>query len=100
MEIYIAVGAVALIVGLLLGTVIGSMHRKRVAEKEIGSAEEQAARIVEEAIKTAESKKKESVLEGKRGSSEDPHGCRERTQGAPQGSLPTGAPHSAKRRIA
>ena len=65
MEIYIAVGAVALIVGLLLGTVIGSMHRKRVAEKEIGSAEEQAARIVEEAIKTAESKKKESVLEAK-----------------------------------
>ena len=65
MEIYIAVGAVALIVGLLLGTVIGSMHRKRVAEKEIGSAEEQAARIVEEATKTAESKKKESVLEAK-----------------------------------
>ena len=65
MGIYIAVGAVALIVGLLLGTVIGSMHRKRVAEKEIGSAEEQAARIVEEAIKTAESKKKESVLEAK-----------------------------------
>ena len=65
MEIYIAVGAVALIVGLLLGTVIGSMHRKRVAEKEIGGAEEQAARIVEEAIKTAESKKKESVLEAK-----------------------------------
>ena len=65
MEIYIAVGAVALIVGLLLGAVIGSMHRKRVAEKEIGSAEEQAARIVEEAIKTAESKKKESVLEAK-----------------------------------
>ena len=65
MGIYIAVGAVALIVGLLLGAVIGSMHRRRVAEKEIGSAEEQAARIVEEALKTAESKKKESVLEAK-----------------------------------
>ena len=65
MGIYIAVGAVALIVGLLLGTVIGSMHRRRVAEKEIGSAEEQAAKIVEEALKTAESKKKESVLEAK-----------------------------------
>ena len=41
MGIYIAVGAVALIVGLLLGAAIGIAYRRNVAEKEIGSAEEQ-----------------------------------------------------------
>ena len=65
MGIYIAVGAVCLVVGLLLGAVIGMVYRRRVAEKEIGSAEEQAAKIVEDAIKAAESKKKESLLEAK-----------------------------------
>jgi len=63
--IYIAVGAVALVVGLLLGAVIGNLYRRRVAEKEIGSAEVQAAKIVEDAIKAAESKKKEALLEAK-----------------------------------
>ena len=57
--IYIAVGAVTLIVGLLLGSAIGMAYRRKVAEKQIGSAEEQAAKIVEDAIKAAESKKKE-----------------------------------------
>ena len=65
MGIYIAVGAVCLVVGLLLGAVIGMVYRRRVAEKEIGSAEEQAAKIVEDAIKAAESKKKEALLEAK-----------------------------------
>ena len=65
MGIYITVGAVCLIVGLLLGSVIGMVYRRRVAEKEIGSAEEQAAKIVEDAIKAAESKKKEALLEAK-----------------------------------
>ena len=78
MEIYIAVGAVALIVGLLLGTVIGSMHRRRVAEKEIGSAEEQAAKIVEEALKDRREQEERIRARSERGSSEDPHGCRER----------------------
>ena len=57
MGIYITVGAIALVVGLLLGALIGAAYRKKVAEKEIGSAEEQAAKIVEDAIKTAESKR-------------------------------------------
>ncbi len=65
MGLYIAVGAIALVVGLLLGAVIGMVYRRRVAEKEIGSAEEQAAKIVEDAIKAAESKKKEALLEAK-----------------------------------
>lgn len=43
----------------------GVSHRKKIAEAEIGSAEQEAKRIVDEAVKTAEAKKKEFVLEGK-----------------------------------
>ena len=43
----------------------GVNHRKREAEATIGSAEQEAKRIVSDAIKTAEAKKKEVVLEGK-----------------------------------
>ena len=57
--------AVALIVGLVAGAVAGSLYRKKVAEAEIGSAEQEAKRIVADAMKTAEAKKKEAVLEGK-----------------------------------
>ena len=43
----------------------GVEHRKKIAEAEIGSAEIEARRIVDEAVKEAEAKKKEIVLEGK-----------------------------------
>ena len=43
----------------------GVEHRKKIAEAEIGSAETEARRIVDEAVKEAEAKKKEIVLEGK-----------------------------------
>ena len=45
--------------------VFGVYYRKSKAEAAIGSAEQEAKRIVGEAIKTAEAKKKEIVLEGK-----------------------------------
>lgn len=44
---------------------VGVNHRKKIAETEIGSAEAEAKRIVSDAIKTAEAKKKETLLEGK-----------------------------------
>ena len=44
---------------------IGVGYRKKIAEKEIHSAEEEAKRIVNEAIKAAESKKREMTLEAK-----------------------------------
>ena len=47
------------------GFVIGGLHRKKVAEAEIGSANEEALRIVNQAVQTAESKKKEAILEAK-----------------------------------
>ena len=56
--------AAALVAGAL-GVFIGITIRKNTAEKEIGGAEEEARRIVSDAIKNAEAKKKELVLEGK-----------------------------------
>ncbi len=44
---------------------IGVNYRKRIAEAEIGGAEEEAKRIVSDAAKAAESKKKEALLEAK-----------------------------------
>jgi ribonucrease Y len=57
--IAIIVGVVCLVVGLA----VGFQMRKKAAEKEIGSAEEEATRIVNVAIKEAETKKREMVLE-------------------------------------
>lgn len=58
-------GAVCLVVGIAIAFPLGVQYRKRVAEAEIGSAEEEAKRLVSDAIKTAESKKKEALLEAK-----------------------------------
>lgn len=65
MPIVILLIAVALVAGAVVGILLGIRIRKNTAEKEIGSAEDEAKRIVEDAIKTSEAKKKEIVLEGK-----------------------------------
>ncbi len=57
----IAVAAIAAVVAFIMG----SNHRKKIAEAEIGSAEAEAQRIVNAAYKDAEAKKKESILEAK-----------------------------------
>ena len=44
---------------------IGILYRKKVAEREIKSAEEEATRIINDAIKSGESKKREMLLEAK-----------------------------------
>lgn len=44
---------------------LGMMYRKRVGEREIGSAEEEATRLINEAIRSGESRKKEMLLEAK-----------------------------------
>lgn len=61
----IIVAIVAAVVGILVGCLLGFTYRKSIAEKEIGGAEEEAKRIINESIKTAESKKREAVLEAK-----------------------------------
>ena len=58
-------GVVALVIGLLIAFPLGVQYRKRVAEAELGSAEEEAKRLLSDAIKTAESKKKEALVEAK-----------------------------------
>ena len=57
----IAAFAVAAVVFFLLGI----RYRKSVAEKEISSAEDEATRIINEAIKSSENKKREALLEAK-----------------------------------
>ena len=52
-------------VGLLIGAFVGIAYRKRVAEREIGSAEAEATRIINDAIRGGENKKKEMLLEAK-----------------------------------
>ena len=44
---------------------LGIVYRKKVSEKEISSAEEEARRIINEAIKSSESKKREALVEAK-----------------------------------
>ena len=53
------------IAAVIAGFVLGILYRKKVAEREITSAEEEAKRIINESIKSAESKKKEALLEAK-----------------------------------
>ena len=60
----IAAVAAAVIFGVL-GFVLGQAHRKKTAEALIGSANDEAARIVNNAVNEAETKKKEAILEAK-----------------------------------
>ena len=45
---------------------LGFLYRKKIAEREIQSAEEEAKRIINESIKTAESKKREALVEAQK----------------------------------
>ncbi|MDA8441950.1 MAG: ribonuclease Y [Peptococcaceae bacterium] len=53
------------LVGLAIGVTVGYIVRKGTSEKTIGSAEEEAKRIVDSAQKDAESKKREAVVAAK-----------------------------------
>ena len=56
---------VVAVVGLAAGFRMGIVYRKKVAEREIGSAEMEATRLINEAIRGGENKKKEMLLEAK-----------------------------------
>ena len=64
LKIIIAVVASAILFGIV-GFLLGGLHRKRVAEAEIGSATQEATRIVNNALAEAETKKKEAIIEAK-----------------------------------
>lgn len=61
----ILIPTITAVVGIIFGAVIGFLYRKTVAEKEIGSAEQEATRIINDAIKSGETKKREAILEAK-----------------------------------
>ena len=56
---------VGIVVAAIVFFFVGVMYRKKVAEKQIGSAEEEAKRIINEAIRGGENKKREMLLEAK-----------------------------------
>ncbi len=56
--------AILVIVAIIM-FILGITYRKKVSEREISSAEEEAKRIINESIKSAESKKREALLEAK-----------------------------------
>jgi ribonuclease Y len=62
---YALTAAITAVVVALIMFPLGIQYRKRVSEKEISSAEEEAKRIINESIKSAESKKREALVEAK-----------------------------------
>ena len=63
MPVFLAI--ILIVVFAAIGVFGGYTYRKKVAEHEISSAEEEATRIINESIKTAESKKREALVEAK-----------------------------------
>ncbi len=62
--------AIALIIGVavlvgVIAFIAGGAYRKKVAEAAIGSANKEAARIINQAMTSAEQKKREAILEAK-----------------------------------
>ena len=55
--IYAILGALSIVLAIV-GFALGSAYRRKSAEAAIGSAEDEARRILNDAIKTAETKKK------------------------------------------
>lgn len=63
--IFIVIFVILLIVCSAAAFFFGVAYRKRVAEAEIGTAEDEAKKIVSEAVKSTDNKKKEILLEAK-----------------------------------
>ena len=65
MTIQLWLAIILVVVFCVIGFVSGMTYRKKVAEREISSAEDEAKRIINDAIKSAESKKREALVEAK-----------------------------------
>lgn len=55
----------AFLLGAVIAFFLGVQYRKKSAESALGSAEEEAKAIISDAIKSAETKKKEAIIEAK-----------------------------------
>ena len=67
--VILAIAFVLIIIAAAISFRLGIAYRRKIAEAEIGGAEQQAKKIVSDAEKLAESKKREALLEAK----EDAH---------------------------
>ena len=56
---------VAAVVGIFIGVAVGIAMRKKIGERKIGSAEDEAKRIKDDAAKEAESMRKEALISAK-----------------------------------
>ena len=63
--LYVITACVTLVVVAPLTWLICTSYRKKISEKKIGSAEVKAREIIDDALKTAETRKKEILLEAK-----------------------------------
>lgn len=74
--IAIIIAVICSVIFAAVGFILGELHRKKTAEKTIGSATEEATRIVNQAVSEAEREKREAVLEAK----EEIHKARTETE--------------------
>lgn len=65
MGIAILIAVICAVVFAAVGFVVGQIYRKKTAEKLIGSADEEATRIITSAANEAETLKREAILEAK-----------------------------------
>ena len=63
--VVILIAVACAVVFAILGVAIGVIYRKNTAEKLIGSANDEANRIVSQAVNEAETRKREAILEAK-----------------------------------
>ena len=62
---YIITAVVSILVSAVVVWFISDFYHKKAANSKIGNAEEKARQIIDEAVKTAETKKREALLEAK-----------------------------------
>ena len=64
-SLFVVIIIACVVAAAAAGVLVGIVYRKKVAEATIGSAQQEATRIVNDAVSKAESKKKEAILEAK-----------------------------------
>ncbi|SHN55872.1 ribonucrease Y [Butyrivibrio hungatei DSM 14810] len=62
---YVIIAVVAALVAFIAAWMLSTLHHKKVSDSKIGSAEERARKIIDEALKNAEETKREKLLEAK-----------------------------------
>ena len=63
--VWVIIVVAAFVVAAIVGFLLGNTYRKNIAEAKIGKAEDKAKDIIDDALKTAESKKRDILLTAK-----------------------------------